>query len=1603
MRGRLASALAFLMLLSAGFAFAQKHPNIELGFKADKLYQFNDLDAVNLFNGNLTLSIPLGLRYPVGPSLSYQFVLSYNSNVWDYRQEQDGVGNIYREGKPNIRSNAGMGWRLSFGRLIQPGDSTAEFWASEDTNWVYESPAGDEHSFGRTTVDVTATSDGSTLRLVKISGTQRNVEFSSGEVHEFVLEQSHYRLKKMRDRFGNWMAISYTYDSSGAPSTWTITDSEGRQHVVFFDRYLVADDSFDRGAQAATIRMATAAGNETATYSLAYDSHAVSYGCGHQPRPPELGGPEGSTVIVPLLSTVILPDSSYFAFQYDEDAIGCDTAALKQWTLPTGGAIAYQYTQYALASGDGCNYVPVISQPVGISKKTTIDGVTDYVQRLGPGVILQYDGYPCGTGPDVAGIIAPSRWSRTSVLSPVVTVDGQQSRTRTDSYFNSWITAPGASTDRLAVADGLGPYGLPTVAGAPSLEESKAPFASPWDAGPDDDESGKDDLSEPVDPASPPRFLSTRVMGGCAPDISGACSAVLRSTYRRYDITSLSSLPTYPVPQAGAVYSPSSQRVVYHDDPGCGSVPCFIQSTSSDWDNVSHYRTTITSSNFPGEGSATSTIHYPGIANGASAQTPWLTNLYDETLRSEGGVTERAFACFDSSTGFLKRSRTLAGAAPSSKDVVTTYTSDPWGNVASEKSYGGDLQALPVPANATADCTLPLVGANQVPLKPQFSSIYDYTAGVMKLAQYLDPQTGNPLPFKTIDRTVVQATGLVTRVRDSASLETEYRYDNLPGRLTDVIPPAGAGTSYVYTRAAGGAPAKVDITAVGGGSIGSVRSQVQFDGQGRVVREANLMPDAKWSVVQSRYDSLGQKADTSEPQSFTTIPTASFVPSALTTFVYDSFGRPTKVTSSDGSVSWTGYTGARTVARTACVATGGTDSGCIGGSLGQNQERVTTTETYDSRGRLSKVEEPQGGSVASYGYDTGGRLATVDMTAAGTTQQRRFVFDGRGFLITETHPEKGPAGNGTVYYYNYDSHGHAIRKVDGSLTSPSDLTFTFDAAERLVTVAETSGNVIKSIVYASANDIPNLNWKLGKVESATRHNHITNSSGSDTDVAVTETYDYSDPAGRVKAKTTSVVNGASTIQTFRQVYDYDNLAEIATVTYPNCGLSNCPGLPSGLVTSNYLNGRLIGVAGYGSIDYHPNGLVHNVQHLTAASATTPGKDVQEVADSNGIVLQRPSGISFTGLTTCANPAPVVTAPGSLCAGASGSASVNAESGATYSWTISGGMLGGTTGSSVTFTAGSTGTVTLTVVGTNSCGSTTVSGSTTITASTSIVSQPFGQSISVGQQAVLQVSATGAGLSYQWYRGASGDVSNPLAGSTQASCTVTPTVTTSCWVRVSGSCGIVSSSTATIVVASPLPGATGLSATTQANTSVVRIEWTAVANASSYRVSRRTTLNGSPAWLSPVSGQTFTTDTLSPNVNPTAYVYVVYAIDQYGNESSNPSNADYAVVATSLFTDEPLHAPTDPGGGTSIAGRHVQELRKAIDAVRVSAGLNQIWATTPAPTGAVLAADYTSLKAPLDAARAKFSIGPFNWSGVPAPAASGLIWRAHVQQVRDALR
>ena len=161
------SLLSLLLLLVFAPALqADDHPNTARGFAPDKVFQVGDVDNVNLFNGNLTLTIPIGGSYPVGGGLSYGLTLVYNSNVWDFQESDDGMGHSYQQALPQRNSNAGLGWLLTLGRLLAP------YTPGNDTErWQYLGSDGAEHVFTRRSTWATPTSRG-TIRCSRSSATR---------------------------------------------------------------------------------------------------------------------------------------------------------------------------------------------------------------------------------------------------------------------------------------------------------------------------------------------------------------------------------------------------------------------------------------------------------------------------------------------------------------------------------------------------------------------------------------------------------------------------------------------------------------------------------------------------------------------------------------------------------------------------------------------------------------------------------------------------------------------------------------------------------------------------------------------------------------------------------------------------------------------------------------------------------------------------------------------------------------------------------------------------------------------------------------------------------------------------------------------------------------------------------------------------------------------------------------------------------------------------------------------------------------------------------------------------------------------------------------
>jgi len=705
-------------------------------------------------------------------------------------------------------------------------------------------------------------------------------------------------------------------------------------------------------------------------------------------------------------------------------------------------------------------------------------------------------------------------------------------------------------------------------------------------------------------------FLSNRVYD-C--DASGGNCAVKRSTYLKYrtDGPGLGLLELNPDVEASLTR--------FHDDSDRYAAVDF-----SDADGLGHFRQEVTSGNY-GSGDVRSTFTafnpsagtYPGSFVPPPAGGPWILGTFARVDLTEEGVTARTEHCFDDSTGFLRRTRALAsGTSRGAHDLLAVFQPGAVGERAAELDFGGDAQAIDTDP-ATPLCSMALPAAAAYEVRDTWSH------GALATSRYFDD--GDPMPFLSLDREIDAATGLVARSRDVSGLATDSEYDLL-GRLTWVKPALGhdGWTELQYTPATSPASlAGLRVLRRGNGSATApvmAESSYDFDSFGRVAVEARRMPGVEvWSTRETSYDANGWRASVSEWGH----------PTQRTTFTgYDPFGRAATITPPDGTDHRVEleYLGDRQVLRRTRVGT------TAGKSSRAIEEPSETIERYDRQGRLHQVMEPSGMADANvtttYSYDVGGRLRQAETTALVSglpvTQTRTWTYDQRGFLLSEQHPEKGEMGQGEALYSDYDARGHAGRKIDG----PFDLTFQWDAAERLEEVWQTGtpSRLLKQYVYGS---MPGSS--LGRLVTAGRFNYAV-IEGEPVTVRVRESDEHLGRGGRISGRTTEVFLNEDPDPSHRWIesFEYTPLGEIDRIEYPYCAAGGCVGASSfPEVEYLFARGWLTTVqtpsgAPYASVAYHGNGMVATVAHVNGVTDSYG-------EDPHG--MSRPAWISATGVTS----------------------------------------------------------------------------------------------------------------------------------------------------------------------------------------------------------------------------------------------------------------------------------------------------------------------------------------------------------------------------------
>ena len=522
-----------------------------------------------------------------------------------------------------------------------------------------------------------------------------------------------------------------------------------------------------------------------------------------------------------------------------------------------------------------------------------------------------------------------------------------------------------------------------------------------------------------------------------------------------------------------------------------------------------------------------------------------------------------------------------------------------------EDLYGGDARDDLNTSTALCDLALPTAG-------PEYETDHTWAHGVLATSASVN-SCGDEI-LKLTDNTIDQKTGLILSSRDASGVQTNYLHDEL-GRIQAVKPTGIASTTYNYelpTLSNDAIVPKLNVTRCpeGNNTCAADNSfgwrQFRYDGLARREEERFRLPG---NVIQNRtisYNAVGWKLSETAWES-----------TSSRTFwaAYDRFGRPGRITLPDGKITDLTYAGERLVTRKANVNLP------LAPNVPATPEDLTpvyVTEYRDGFGRLVGVCEGasaawsgdgctmDNGLETIYRFDVTNKIDEVCHVSVGGTcgQYRRFNNDGRGFLMGERHPEVGTNGGGWTNY-TFDSKGNPLTK-DVPGTAAFDTSSTYDKAGRLIFLEETSGGrLLKEFAYGKAN--VGTNKSKGKLVTAKRHNRVDAVSPlfvlADSDVVVTEHFEYSAPGGRASRRQTRY-SVDSTHHAFDASWTWDNLGNPKTITYPSCLGAGCSAsAPSRTVTNTYDKGFLTGVTGFASLTYQGGGMVRTIAHTNGVTTT----------------------------------------------------------------------------------------------------------------------------------------------------------------------------------------------------------------------------------------------------------------------------------------------------------------------------------------------------------------------------------------------------------------
>ena len=1233
------------MLLNISSAFAQEDTSIQTpdespalrrGADENGVFAIGSEDNVNLANGSLSVSLPLSQSYKLHGELSYQFSLNYSSNAWDYQVDScyhsdnaDLSNPYYVEYNmpiPNPFSNAGLGWELNFGRLLEPttGGEIDVTPFRPLHFWVYVDKTGARRTFNNSLFgleqgDATKfTSDGSFIRMTEAengSGVRqcsnpptmeqsprpeqcRRLEFPDGQIHEFhdvgYEDLPIWRVTQIKDRKGNF--VKFTYQDQ----QWHIRDSVGRNHRVDFNTAgqitLVKTAKYDGGTNDYTFETSSRQVQRHKYGPLTSALRCPGYTHDDQRFPSPGNAEDYAQVTWPFLNRLTMPDSSYYEFDYGSTDSYVHTD-LSQWAPPNAQA------------GESSGSLKSLRGPTGLRKEWTYGRyIFPHFKRVGH--FTDGDGQQINlpsTSSDISGIFRKDHYVRNSSgvsnvraarwlyehSSEGVAVLGASTR---PCFFKSIMTDP-ANRRTVRYFNGNDLDGIPS--GMLNL-----PFAT-----------CATDGSHGV---LPPPYVSSEHF-----DANGHLFKRVWVEYEEMGRGHFFDVDNQLVYRKEELFNPNPNN----------SESQIRETWYEDYDGLGHFRTQVSDSdyweNIGADNLKITEIQINPGSNRVTRQVPrlneaWMLNRPTSTTISNGsGDYRRTDMCYEDDdsnqwTGMRKFAATeipegQAVVPPSNRDEVSIRTINHQGDVIRERLYGGDDRQLP---DAYHSC------ASDVGMNPSYDLVHRYQHGMVYQSTY---KNGSTDALRLFHRVIDRNSGLITQMTDQYGVVTNFSYD-IMGRLFSQQTANEAKLFARYNYPTQTNPSKenravyriCDVTQSGSTLCGTeenpsgliVRDEYIYDDRAQLVEEIKHLPggqEGRKVSKKTRYDASGRKTQESD-----WYPTAGS-PVYWTTFQgYDYMDRPTVVKLPDQRTTNYIYSGDWFKQTHYEVMVGDGPIGAMETAVAQgfmdgfgrkirarikrssNGDYLTTTQNFNVSDQLILVcRNDQSGMIDDHCQSNASTPPHL------IQQSRTFSYDGRGRLLESTMPEQG------TIRYSYDAAGLVVTQ-DYPGGDQHDLAMIYDAAGRLIRTqtAEVSNPTILNEFYYAPEDDATRGWVKNKVVLSKRHNFVV-IDGAEQNIVISDAYRFNMNGQKRMTERQTRANTQRGIRFLSDGFVYNNTGNMLSENYPTCMVSGCESSVPGLVVQkDFAQMALVGIPGYlESITYTDRGTVHSLAHQNDTTTT----------------------------------------------------------------------------------------------------------------------------------------------------------------------------------------------------------------------------------------------------------------------------------------------------------------------------------------------------------------------------------------------------------------